>query len=322
MAQRVLEPGQIESLAQRSIPRVRLPDHRTIFARRAARLRKLAPASPIGSYLELLALLADAQSAAAAHVVDGSLDAIRLQRSREHGMPPLHAPSWPRPTAWQETLLKLCEPAAALSRFPRAVGEVLARISSSGAAWREGQADAVLDPDGERDIDVAAAPFIAAALQVHFAAAAASRFAVDDVRLLDAHGVCPLCGSLPVASVVYAHSPYQGYRYLHCGLCATEWHMVRVQCTACGAVGKDIAYHTLEGALPVQNEPRDAHLPAVRAETCDHCQRYRKILYEEQDPGVEPVADDLGTLALDLLLNEHNYHRASDNPLLWTPRPH
>ena len=319
MAQRVLEPGQIESLAQRSIPRIRLPDYRTTFARRAARLRKLAPASPIGGYLELLAQLADAQTEAAAQVIDSPPDALHLRRSFDHGMPPLHSASWPRPVDWQLTLARVCAPLVSLSRFPRAVGEVLARIDAAGSAWREQQADAVLESRLDSKLDVAAAPFIAAALQVHFVAAA-SRFGVDQVQPLDAHGVCPLCGSLPVVSMVYAHGPYQGYRYLHCGLCATEWHMVRVQCSACGAVGKQVAYRTLEGALQAR-EPGDPHLPAVRAETCDHCQRYRKILYEEQDPGVDPLADDLGTLALDLLLNEQNYHRASDNPLLWTPKP-
>jgi FdhE protein len=33
--------------------------------------------------------------------------------------------------------------------------------------------------------------------------------------------------------------------------------------------------------------------------------------------GVEPVADDLATLALDLLMGEAGYHRGSTNPLLW-----
>jgi FdhE protein len=32
---------------------------------------------------------------------------------------------------------------------------------------------------------------------------------------------------------------------------------------------------------------------------------------------VEPVADDLASLALDLLVSEAGYHRASGNPLLW-----
>jgi FdhE protein len=319
MAQRVLEPGQIESLAQRSIPRVRIADSHTIFLRRGARLRKLAAHSPIGGYLEMLAVLADAQSDAAVNIGDGH-GAIHLERSREHGMPPLHAANWPRPPEWQSTLQSLCARLADLSRFPGAVGEVLARIDSEGPAWREEQAARVLESPLDSEIDVAAAPLIMAALQVHFVTAA-SRFGVDQVQSLDAHGVCPLCGSLPVASIVCARGPYQGYRYLHCSLCATEWHMVRVQCSACGAVGKDIAYHTLEGALPANDEPRGKDLPAVRAETCDHCRKYRKILYEEVDTGVEPMADDLGTLALDLLLNEQNYHRASDNPMLWTPRP-
>jgi FdhE protein len=321
MAQRVLEPGQIESLAQRSIPRVRLPDCRKTFTRRAERLRKLAPTSRIGGYLEMLARLADVQSEAAGHVGDCLPGAIHLQRSREHGMPPLHAESSPRPSAWQATLQSVCAPLAADDRFPRAVGEILARIESSSPAWRETQADAVLELHPSSDLDLGAAPFIMAALQVHFVTAA-SRIGADHVQPLDAHGVCPLCGSLPVASIVYAHTPYQGYRYLHCGLCALEWYMVRVQCTACGAVGKDIAYHTLEGVAAADDRSLQAHLPAVRAETCGHCRGYRKILYEEHDPAVEPVADDLGTLALDLLLSEQSYHRASNNPLLWTPTAH
>jgi FdhE protein len=318
MAQRVLEPGQIESLAQRSIPRLRFPDYRTIFARRGERLRTLAPASPIGGYLEMLARLADAQAAAAAHVVDSLPSAIHLQRAHEHGMPPLHAQSSPRSPEWQVTLERVCAPLAAESRFPRAVAEILARISSSSAAWRETQADAVLDSQRQGELDLGTAPFIMAALQVHWVTAA-SRIGADHVQPLDAHGVCPLCGSLPVVSMVYANTPYQGYRYLHCGLCAMEWHMVRVQCTVCGAVGKDIAYHTLEGVSSANAGSQGTHLPAVRAETCDSCRGYRKILYEEQDPGIEPLADDLGTLALDLLLSEQSYQRASHNPLLWTP---
>ena len=37
----------------------------------------------------------------------------------------------------------------------------------------------------------------------------------------------------------------------------------------------------------------------VRAETCDACQSYLKILFLEQDPALDPVADDLASLALD-----------------------
>jgi FdhE protein len=156
-----------------------------------------------------------------------------------------------------------------------------------------------------------------ASLQVHWAALAAS-FTADRVSPLDVPGLCPLCGSQPVASIVYAQSPYQGYRYLHCALCATEWHMVRVQCTRCGASGKSIAYQSATIGANEENDGSAAEA-AVRAETCEECHGYRKILYQEKDPGVEPVADDLASLNLDLLLGQSGYHRASGNPLLWLP---
>ena len=63
---------------------------------------------------------------------------------------------------------------------------------------------------------------------------------------VDAPGVCPICGVLPVASVVRADSRSQGYRYLHCALCATEWHMVRVTCSHCQST-KGITYQSIEG---------------------------------------------------------------------------
>jgi FdhE protein len=157
-----------------------------------------------------------------------------------------------------------------------------------------------------------------AALQVHGAALAA-RFLAKEVELLDIPGLCPLCGTPPVSSTVYAQPPYSGYRYLHCALCATEWHMVRVICTHCGASGKDIAYHSLESRA--SDRPNaDAGAAAVRAETCEQCRGYCKILYQEKDPGVEPVADDLASLALDMLLGDEGYHRTRSNPLLWLPK--
>lgn len=309
MTQRILEPGQIETLAQRSIPRVRVPDRTQLFSRRAARLRELAASSAIGDYLQLLAAFADAQHVALADFSLPAPDAAQLERAGEHGMPPIHAPTWPRALQWRDALAGICAVVAAHREFPPGVGAIAARLRSAPAEWIEAQADALLAArDGA--VDAAAAPFLMAALQVHWAALS-SGFVADKVQALDVPGVCPLCGSLPVASIVFAQSSYQGYRYLHCALCATEWHMVRVQCSHCGAVGKDIGYHTAENATHAQDAA------AVRAETCDQCRSYRKIVYQEKDPGVEPLADDLASLTLDLLLGEQGYHRASGNPLLW-----
>jgi FdhE protein len=316
MAQRILEPGEIETLAQRSIPRVRIPARTTVFARRAARLRQLGVRAGIGDYLRFLAVLVDTQHAALKDLSVSVPTPEQIQVSAEYGMPPIQPGAWPRGDAWIETLRIICAALAAHLEFPAGVAETISRIRHAPGDWIEGQADALLQ-SGEEAIDAAAAPIVMASLQVHWAAWAAC-FTADRVSPLDVPGICPLCGTQPVASVVYAQSPYQGYRYLHCALCATEWHMVRVQCTRCGASGKSIAYQSATMGTNPENDGSAAET-AVRAETCEQCHGYRKILYQEKDPGVEPVADDLASLNLDLLLGERGYHRASGNPLLWQP---
>lgn len=317
MVQRVLEPGQIETLASRSIPRVRLPERGSVFAKRAARLRQLSVGASLGDYMQLLAVLVDAQQAALLKLTLALPTEAEIARSGEHGMPPLQASVWLPGQTWRETLEFLCTEIAAHSSFPAGVGQSIAVIREATPAWLEAQAMSILDAQSDA-IDARAALFIMAALQVHGAALAAG-FVADKVNALDTPGICPLCGTLPVASMVCARPPYSGYRYLHCALCATEWHMVRVQCTQCGASGKDIAYQSTSSST-AEGPGADAGAAAVRAETCEQCRGYCKILYQEKDPGVEPVADDIASVALDLLLGEAGYHRTRSNPLLWLPK--
>jgi FdhE protein len=316
MAQRILEPGEIETLAQRSIPRVRLPARATVFARRAARLRQLSVSAGIGDYLRFLAVLVDAQHAALAGLSVSVPTPEHIEMAGKHGMPPVQPAAWPRTGEWFETLDTLCGALGAHPGFPAQVSEAISRIRRAPRDWIERQADALLQ-SGDEAIDAATAPIVMAALQVHGAATAAA-FTADRVDLLDVPGLCPLCGCQPVASMLYAQSPFQGYRYLHCALCTAEWHMVRVQCTGCGASGKSIAYQSAVIGTSEENDGSAAE-SAVRAETCEECHGYRKILYQEKDPGVEPVADDLASLSLDLLLGQGGYHRLSGNPLLWQP---
>lgn len=313
MSQRILERGQIETLASRSIPRARLPDREYVFARRATRLRERAHEHPLGDYLRLLAVVCDAQQTALAGFVATPPTDTLVARAREHGMPPLLATDWPRDPQWRTVLHDIAVALGSIDGAPPAVAGLAQRLREVKPDWLEPQADALLALRDD-DIDIAAAPFVMAALQVHWVALTAS-FDADQVVPLDVHGVCPLCGTAPVASIVAAQAPYAGYRYLHCALCATEWHRVRVECTQCGANGKDIAYRSLAAhdADDAQATSRDP----VRAETCDACHAYRKILYQEFDVAVEPIADDLASLALDLLLGEAGYHRASGNPLFW-----
>jgi FdhE protein len=304
--QRILEPGQIEVFAQRAISRLRLPDRAQVFSARAERLRELAGTATghaIGDYLRLMATVADAQQAALADFEAKLPSAGQMAHARAHGMPPVHATVWQREHHWRGVLMRLCSAVAQLSELPARVHVVCDRLSHLQPERIEMEADALLAP-GNTPVDVASAPLLMAALQVYWVDLA-SRLAAADVAGLDVPVVCPVCGTPPVASIVRIDPGSQGFRYLHCALCATEWHMVRVTCSHCQGT-KGIAYRSIEGGSQ-----------AIRAECCDGCRTYRKILYQEKDNGVEPVADDLASLALDLLVSEAGYHRASGNPLLW-----
>ena len=304
---RILEPGQIEAFAEGAIPRLRLPDRTRLFAARAQRLRQLggtgAPGQAIGDYLRLMAAVAEAQQVALRTFEAPLPTATQIARSHTHGMPLIHASGWPREREWRDLVAQLCGSVAAARDVPPGTREACERLRALPPQQMEAQADALLAARADA-IEVAAAPFLMAALQVYWVAVA-SRLAPDNVAELEVPGLCPMCGTLPVASIVRADEHSQGYRYLHCALCATEWHLVRITCSQCQGTA-NIAYHSIEGGSE-----------AIRAESCDECHTYRKILYQEKDPNVEPVADDLGSLALDLLMSEAGYHRGSGNPLLW-----
>ena len=304
---RILEPGQIEAFAEGAIPRLRLPDRTRLFAARAERLRQLgasgAPGQAIGDYLRLMAAVAETQQLAL-RTFDAPLPtATQLARSHTHGMPPIHASGWSRAREWRDLVAQMCGSAAAAPDVPPSARQACERLGALPPQQMEAQADALLAARADA-IEVATAPLLMAALQVYWVALA-SRLTPDNVAELEVPGLCPMCGTLPVASVVRADERSQGYRYLHCALCATEWHLVRITCSQCQGTA-NIAYHSIEGGSE-----------AVRAESCDECHTYRKILYQEKDANVEPVADDLASLALDLLMSQAGYHRGSGNPLLW-----
>ena len=54
----------------------------------------------------------------------------------------------------------------------------------------------------------------------------------------------------------------------------------------------------------------------MQAETCDECRSYVKMLYQAKDMAVEPMADDLASLGLDMLVGEAGYRRNAANPLV------
>jgi FdhE protein len=308
--QRILQPGDIEGLDRTAFDRVRLPDPVSLFADRAARLNQLAEGNPIADYLRFAARLVRAQREASerlkALASEPELNAEQIKRAQEHSMPLFPAADHIPPN-WRGVLTQLLD-ALDTEDLPKALAPVFQRLRESSAedlgalAHRMVTRVALLQTPAEAD-DLALQPLILAALQVVYAHRA-SRLKVSDVPYTDPATICPVCAAPPVVSVLRIGGQSAGHRYLHCGLCCTEWHMVRVKCSHCEST-KGIRYQGLEGAKET-----------VLAETCDNCHGYRKIINQEKDPLAEPLADDLATLTLDLLMSETDYARAGANPLL------
>ena len=338
LVQRILQPGEIEGLDHNAIPRLLLPRPNSLFTARALRLRELAQGNIKGipvdagmqGYLVLMAALADAQAAVVAKLAPGAVpvaDADALRRAVQHRMPVLPV-SGARPPVWRTIFHDLLTELAATAAQPAlsaGLTQVLAQLRALDDEALDACADAVLDENGDH-LNPMHAPFVAAALQILWSSSA-SQLRATRVPDLETGALCPVCGSHPVASVIRIGGQSQGYRYLHCGICESEWHMVRVKCSTCEQNGK-IAYQGLDANDAAPFDPaaaRDDKLAnkandpkkVARAETCDDCHTYRKVFNQEHDYNVEPLADDLASLMLDLLVGEAGYQRASGNPLLW-----
>ncbi len=299
-ASTILQPGQIESPAG-EIPFLHLPARDRFFKDRAARFRQLAPGHKMGDFLGFMADLADAQHAALANFPQVPLpSAEQLALSREHGMPPLAALSWKRDPAWRDAMHSIAE--AMYANVPQNGQQAIARLRGLNADGLERLADAILD-GRFHDTDLPASPFIAAALQAYWTHMATSLGTAAFART-DMPNLCPVCASAPVASIVRIGGSEQGLRYLHCSLCGSEWHMVRAKCSNCEST-KGIAYYGIEGDKG-----------AIKAESCSECGSYLKILYMDKDPQLEPTADDLASLALDILMDDAGVQRSGPNLFL------
>jgi len=265
-------------------PFARLPGPVQIFADRSARFAILAEGHDLAPYLNFLSGLCGIQ----ASIQDGlpepaAIDAATLARAKEHKMPPLDRVAFKADSAFEAAFQRLLDAAVALE-MPAPARAALLRVTELDAAGREAMLQNVL-----------------AALQVHFARLAAR---LDDKSLQSVgDGVCPCCGSAPTSTAIVNWRRAPGTRFCACSLCGTMWNYVRSKCTLCGSTRK-ILFQEIEGA------------GNIKAETCDDCHGYMKILNQQKDDRLDPVADDVATLGLDLLVRELGFRRGGVNPFL------
>ena len=307
-------------------PGILLPDAKRLFARRQARFAALAPGHALGDWLAYLGRLTGAQHEGCLSIApDLPLpplqgegrggDGVRMRveptwPATPHpppnlpleggGVTPLDAASYPRPAGWIDVARHIAASLAEAS--PQSMRTRIAAFRTLSPERLDALAGALVDGRP----DPAALPectLVAAALQTVWTALAA-RLDMNALSRLGAPDRCPACGSPPVGSVLRTSAQVNNLRYLHCSLCNTEWNVPRATCTAC-ATDRAVSYRQIENS--------DG---AVRAECCDHCRSYLKIFTQEKDPDVDPVADDLATVSLDLLVDEAGYSRSGPNLLL------
>src|SRR5574341_92357 len=112
-------------------------------------------------------------------------------------------------------------------------------------------------------------------------------------------GYCFICGS--AASL----SEFQGnesVKHLRCGLCGADWFFNRLQCMYCGNDN-----HNMLGYL----YPEEQREP-FRVQVCENCKGYLKIISAFNPTPAEMLAvEDLATLHLDYIAQEHGYTRAA-----------
>lgn len=292
------DPSKLGAIPQP--PFALLPDPPRIFARRAERWEFLARESRLAPYLRFLAELARLQARLAAELPPVSpVPRAQADRAREAVLPPIDRIALAADPGLAATLDALLEGAVAIDQ-PEPARAALDALRAADAGARSGVLANVLADD----IPVEqAAPhlYAAAAVQVHVARLAAG---LDPDRLVPIRvGLCPCCGGRPATSVVLGTLRIEGARYAACATCTTLWNEVRVKCLACGST-KGIGYRGL------------AEEAVIKAEVCDECRSWVKILYQNKDTALDPVADDVGSLGLDARMRETQWRRAGFDPFL------
>jgi FdhE protein len=280
---------------------VRLPDLATVFSRRAARLEALAPGHELEGFLRLIAALVTAQHAALTGLPPGVLPgSAEIAKARLVHRAPLDPSTWTRDESWRVALTRILETIDG-SVLPAPARDARTLLGQASAADLEALADRYLGGNVAAG-EAAQAVFVAAALQVAWTRMAALLDAADfGAREVDG-GQCPTCGSPPVSGLISPGGTKFGHRHLHCSLCATSWRYVRVRCVHCGSTDK-VSFRNFAGTA------------YLRAECCEACQGYSKVFYLENARVLEPLADDLASLGLDVLVGEEGFSRVP-NPFV------
>lgn len=278
-----------------------LPDPASVFLRRSERFAELAPGHQIEPYLVLLSQITRAQHAVQATMPAPAMPSGKqLQLAHDNIMPPISTALMQLDEAADQTFDSLLKQLATEDLAPTA-RLTLEFAERATPAERRAMMRAVVLDEVPNDA-VAEHVLAAAAVQLVFTRLAARLDVASLQRVAD--GACPSCGGAPSASAIVGWNGAHGTRFCTCSICATQWNVVRIRCLVCGSES-GIAYHSIEGGTET-----------IMGETCESCSSYVKMLHQHKEAGLDPLADDVASLALDLTLAKEGWQRASVNPFL------
>ncbi|MDO4698350.1 MAG: formate dehydrogenase accessory protein FdhE [Pasteurellaceae bacterium] len=301
MSIRILPDSEIQQAASSfQHPPLLFANPKNLYQRRAKRLRQLAENHPLGHYLQFAAELVDIQLTLLIEKPISDVS-VQLKATLSEGQKPLNAKQFVRSAEWRELLLAFI--AKVKEHVPEPAYATLEWLEKASVSEIEQLADDLLNERYET-VQSDKAVFLWAVLSLYWVQLAQQLPRQTKTEYGEGRHTCPVCDSAPVASVVH-FGDTQGLRYLHCALCESEWNMVRAKCSNCEETGK-LDYWSLDST--------DA---AVKAESCGDCESYLKVMYQEKDPHVEPVADDLASIFLDAEMEQKGLARSGINPFLF-----
>jgi len=282
-------------------PLALLPDPVALFQARARRFGFLAQDHELAGYLRFLADLSRLQARLAVSLpAPPALPDGVIARAAQAHLPPIDRHALVEDAALAATLQALLNGALELE-MPDLAREALQAVLQADTTDRRWLLGNVLADDIPAD-STAPHLFAAAAVQVYLARLAATLDAGALVPV--ATGVCPACGGRPATSSVMGMQGIENVRYASCAGCATQWNEVRVKCLCCGST-RGLSYRSV-----------GTDEATVKAETCRQCDSWVKILYKVKNESLDPIADDVGSLGLDVLMRDAGVRCGGFNPYL------
>ncbi|TRW99539.1 formate dehydrogenase accessory protein FdhE [Paracoccus sp. M683] len=279
-----------------------LPRPARLFADRAKRFVFLADSGHrLAPYLTFLAALTGLQGRLLAELP--AIEPIgrdRVDLARANRMPPVDRAALATDPLLHDTLTRLCDAAQSLD-MPEPARLALQAVIAGDAADRHWLVENIL---ADRIPEDSAAPhlFAAAAVQLHMARLVGALNAADLVPI--STGICPACGGRPATSSVMGPQGIENVRYATCNCCATQWNEVRIKCLCCGST-KGISYRSVEAEDAV-----------IKAEVCSECDSWVKILYQVKNHSLDPIADDVASLGLDMMMKDTAFRRGGVNAFM------